>query len=316
MEEPALALDLGQTGARIRLVHGRAETPELTLGGVRYGEDVLAAIERSVLIAAQSFGLERVAAVSAGATGFYGVAPDVRELTGHLSNQLGVRRVVVADDAVTSHLGAFCGLDGVLVAAGTGLVGLGIGPTGVTRVDGAGFMAGDEGSGWWIGRQGVIAALSALDGRSGGSPELLTRLERKYGPAGDFSSRVSSSAAPVEMVASFARAVADAARLGDVVAIRIWRRAATFIANAVIAAAWGAGFRPGRSMVWSIAGRLTGAADLIDPSLERLINAEFPAESRVAAQGSSLDGAVSLLRSDNILQFAHLVSASNCEIGH
>jgi N-acetylglucosamine kinase-like BadF-type ATPase len=200
-----------------------------------------------------------------------------------------------------------------LVAAGTGIVGLGIGPTGAARVDGTGSMIGDDGSGWWIGRRGAIAALSAHDGRSGGSPRLLSFLERQFGPVADFPAVVAASKFPVGTVASFAPAVAAAAREGDVEAGVIWAEAARHIGDAVVASAIRAGFERDARFPWAVTGRLTGAADLLDPVMESLISARFPAAFRVNSGGSSLDGAERLLQYPDANTLAPLVGTSTKE---
>src|SRR5581483_2138299 len=52
----------------------------------------------------------------------------------------------------------------------------------VACVDGWGHLLGDAGSGFWIGRRGLDAALRAHDGRRGGSPVLARLVERDIGP--------------------------------------------------------------------------------------------------------------------------------------
>ncbi|MEO5874843.1 MAG: BadF/BadG/BcrA/BcrD ATPase family protein [Streptosporangiaceae bacterium] len=64
---------------------------------------------------------------------------------------------------------------GIVIFAGTG-AGAAVIHDGeiVRRADGYGYLLGDEGSAVWIGRQGVKAALAAMDGR--GAPTILTDL--------------------------------------------------------------------------------------------------------------------------------------------
>ncbi|MFJ4534445.1 N-acetylglucosamine kinase [Streptomyces tibetensis] len=64
--------------------------------------------------------------------------------------------------------------DGLALVAGTGAVALRItGRRGVATVDGDGWLLGDDGSGFWIGRAAVRAALRMADGR--GAPTVLAR---------------------------------------------------------------------------------------------------------------------------------------------
>ena len=306
-----LAFDVGQTQTRVRLVGAERQTDDLTLPGYAYGSDLLEMFYLRCIEAAHHFDVTRISAVAGGMTGMYGIAPDVEHLALRLSAALGVTRVMVADDALTSHLGALGGEPGALVAAGTGIVGLGIGPKGAARVDGVGSLIGDSGSGWWIGRLGAIAAISAADGRHGGSPRLLELLEAKYGPVAEYPFRVSQAPSPVGFVASFASAVADAAREGDSVALSIWAQAGEHIGNAVVASAGRTGFDRHAHFPWAVTGRLTGAADLFNRTLTRIVTEHFPHAFRVSPTGSSLDGAERLLQYPrNVEIFAPLIGAN------
>ncbi|MEN2741386.1 BadF/BadG/BcrA/BcrD ATPase family protein [Microbacterium sp. X-17] len=302
-----LAFDLGQTQTRVRITSDSGATSELELDGFRYGSNLMDTIAERCTRAANTLGNQRVHVVAGGVTGLYGHAPDLSGLLATLSTSLGARRVVIADDAVTSHLGALAGEPGTLVAAGTGLVGLGVGPAGAARVDGVGSVIGDNGSGWWIGREGIIAALSTKDGRSGASAALLDALENQLGPIEAVPAKIAASPFPVGMVASFAPAVAAAAREGDVRSREIWVEAARHIADAVVAASTRAGFTRDASFSWAVAGRLTGAGDLLDPVLNSIVAARFPEASRVTPSGTSLDGAQQLLRHPDPMTLAPLV---------
>lgn len=306
-----LAFDVGQTQTRARLIGVDGHTDEINLAGYTYGSDLLEMFYLRCVEAAQHFGVTRISAVAGGMTGMYGVAPNVEHLALRLSATLGVTRVLLADDALTSHLGALGGGSGALIAAGTGIVGLGIGPKGAARVDGVGSLIGDNGSGWWIGRLGAIAAISAADGRSGGSPRLLELLEAKYGPVAEYPFRVSQAPSPVGFVASFAPDIADAARDGDSVALSIWAQAGEHIGNAVVASADRTGFERHAHLPWAVTGRLTGAADLFDPTLTRVVTDHFPHAFRVSPTGSSLDGAERLLQyPSNAETFAPLIGVN------
>jgi N-acetylglucosamine kinase-like BadF-type ATPase len=147
------------------------------------------------------------------------------------------RDVVVTTDVVAAHAGALDSRPGVVVAAGTGAVAFGVDGSGKTAlVDGAGYLIGDAGSGFAVGRAGLAAAMRHHDGRRGGS-ELLARLAvGQYGSMSDLPGRLHGDVAPARAVASFAPAVAKAARDGDAVAAAIWREAVTELADTVTAA--------------------------------------------------------------------------------
>jgi len=73
--------------------------------------------------------------------------------------------VLVHHDAFIAHYGAFRGEPGVLVTSGTGSIAFGKNEQGVeARAGGWGWMLGDEGSGWWVGREALRAALAEWEG--------------------------------------------------------------------------------------------------------------------------------------------------------
>ncbi|OXM85967.1 N-acetylglucosamine kinase [Paenibacillus rigui] len=77
-----------------------------------------------------------------------------------------VKRLIVENDGLSALLGAASGTPGILVIAGTGSIVYGINGSGDSaRSGGWGHRTGDEGSGYWIGKQAVTAMLRAHDGR-------------------------------------------------------------------------------------------------------------------------------------------------------
>lgn len=71
--------------------------------------------------------------------------------------------------------------DGLALVAGTGAVAMRIaGRRATTTVDGDGWLLGDDGSGFWIGRSAVRAALRMADGR-GASTGLAVSVGRAFG---------------------------------------------------------------------------------------------------------------------------------------
>ena len=80
----------------------------------------------------------------------------------------------VTGDADSARAGAFLGAPGVVVIAGTGSMASGWNGESSARAGGHGFLLGDEGGAYWIGRAAVRAALRWEDGMGGGS-ELIHR---------------------------------------------------------------------------------------------------------------------------------------------
>ncbi|MFD6168945.1 BadF/BadG/BcrA/BcrD ATPase family protein [Streptomyces coeruleorubidus] len=137
---------------------------------------------------------DRVVAVAGGFAGATGAAAD----------EPGRRNALAALTAALRRLGIDAGppvigsdieaafasapgtpADGLALVAGTGAVAMRItGRRGTVTVDGDGWLLGDDGSGFWIGRAAVRAALRMADGR--GAPTVLAEtVGRELGVPGD-----------------------------------------------------------------------------------------------------------------------------------
>jgi glucosamine kinase len=96
--------------------------------------------------------------------------PDqAREISDTLTRQTG-RPVRVTGDGESAQVGAFLGEPGVVVIAGTGSAAFGWNGERRARAGGHGFLLGDEGSAYWIGRAAARAALRWEDGLGGSAP--------------------------------------------------------------------------------------------------------------------------------------------------
>ncbi len=86
-------------------------------------------------------------------------------------------RVGIGTDAHIAYHGALGERSGVVVAAGTGSILIGRRPDGrLFRCGGWGYQFGDEGGGFWIGREAVRTALAFdEDGRGSDFPHLVAR---------------------------------------------------------------------------------------------------------------------------------------------
>ena len=110
-------------------------------------------------------------AVGIGLPGLH-LAGQARRLSQALARQAGVP-VHVTGDADTARCGAFLGAPGIVVIAGTGSAALGWDGERFARAGGHGFLLGDDGSAYWIGRQAVRAALRFQE--QAGRSELIHR---------------------------------------------------------------------------------------------------------------------------------------------
>ncbi|MED2254612.1 BadF/BadG/BcrA/BcrD ATPase family protein [Brevibacillus parabrevis] len=139
--------------------------------------------------------------------------------------QLGIRvqHLIVENDGFAALLGATGGKPGILVIAGTGSIAFGVNDAQETaRSGGWGHRVGDEGSGYWIGKQAIMAVLRAADGR--GEPTLLQNLLLPHAGlerVDELFNWMYSDFYSVEKVGELSPLVSQAALAGDQVATRI-----------------------------------------------------------------------------------------------
>ncbi|MGW3519318.1 N-acetylglucosamine kinase [Streptomyces hydrogenans] len=294
-----VGIDSGGSGLRVALaraadgtVLGRAAAP----GPVRTGPGGISAAHflESVLpaVAALRAGAGGDRPVLAAAVGAAGMATLGEELRAVLPEAFAdawkVRGTVLAADAVTAYAGALGARPGAVVAGGTGLIALGTDLRGWRRADGWGHLLGDCGSGAWIGRAGLEAALRAHDGRRGGSPALLARAEKLHGPAAGLPAALYPRTDRPAVLAAFAPEVAAGAA-DDPVAAGILERAAEHIADAAAAAC-----PPDPTAVVALTGGLFRLGDPLLVPLRAALAERLPGVPAVAPAGDPLDGAVAL----------------------
>jgi N-acetylglucosamine kinase-like BadF-type ATPase len=166
-----VGVDAGGTGSRAVVVRDGEVVERRDLGPLNVilhadAVDRIAALLTGVGATAAGLGL---AGLRSGA--------DADRIAALLRDRTGAR-VAVGDDTDAALAGAFRGGPGIVVIAGTGSGAAGRDAAGRTvRVGGHGYLLGDEGGGYWIGRQAVSAALRAADGT--GPPTALTELVRR-----------------------------------------------------------------------------------------------------------------------------------------
>lgn len=294
-----LVIDGGKTGCRALLydhdrpagpvVHGPGVPGIAEAGGSVDGFAAALTPLIDPLVDALAPPREPLATVCIGVTGVLEPGPAAELVAAAVHRLVPARTVLVTSDVVTGYCGAVGLRPGVVAAAGTGMIALAAGGGGVVRVDGWGYLLGDAGSGFAIGRRGLEAALRAHDGRAG-SPTLATLAERDFGSMEDIVRLVYGAPNPASTVAAFAERVATAARQGDKVAQSIWREAVAEIGHTILAAARQAG-ADGETLTMSWTGSLFDAGDLLlDPLLTRLSGADRPPLRPAPPLGTALDG--------------------------
>ncbi|WP_411100341.1 N-acetylglucosamine kinase [Streptomyces sp. x-45] len=232
-------------------------------------------------------GVTRLGTVVLGAAGLATLGDALRaELPGALARELGVRTVALAADAVTAYVGALGPRAGAVVAAGTGLIAVGTDLSRWRRADGWGHLLGDCGSGAWIGRAGLEAALRAHDGREGGSAPLLARAEERFGPAAGLPGQVYPRSDRPAVLASFAPEVAACAAT-DPVAAEILRAAARHMADSAAAVCPAEG-----EPLVAVTGGVRRLGDPLLAPLGEELAKRLPRARWTTAEGDPLDGAV------------------------
>jgi glucosamine kinase len=190
-------------------------------------EQIFAAITGALSNAGLSFEAVSIVRVVMGVAGANRPADRVR-LIGLVAERLGIRseQIQVVEDVALILPAA--GLDvGVALVAGTGSSAYGIAPNGrSTTVGGWGYLIGDEGSAFGVGRDALRAVLRADDGY-GPITALTGSMAEKFGldQPRDLIRVVYQSQSPRMTMAMLAPLVVETARAGDAVAAQILARA-------------------------------------------------------------------------------------------
>lgn len=195
-----VGLDAGGTRTRAVLAPVRDGDPEgegvggpgnaLTVPGHQLTEHLAEALAHAVPEGLRG----RVVAVAAGFAGASRTAPDEPgRVRAHAALTVALSRLGIAADSVEIHSDIEAGFasapghpaDGLALVAGTGAVAARITARACTTTAGGdGWLLGDDGGGFWIGREAVRVALRMADGR-GGPTALAASVGRALGVPGD-----------------------------------------------------------------------------------------------------------------------------------
>lgn len=255
-----LGIDVGGSGTRVVLLENGTVTPQPD--GPPMNVNLTEGFARHLLQ------IIKAADATAAGVGLPGLRQEAqaRELGRTLSEQAGCR-VHVTGDADTAQAGAFLGGPGVVVIAGTGSMAFGRNGEHRARAGGHGFLLGDEGSAYWIGRAAVRAALRWED-RLGGSERIHRMVRAATGTdLDDLVGGVTSHPAERSRLTALAPALTALAP-EDPEAARITRRAAEHLAALAQSVrdrlgpvpVAGAGRVFGAGLIWDRFAELTGAA--------------------------------------------------------
>lgn len=289
-DDSILAIDAGQTGIKVRLERPGLGSVDHVFAGIRTHEPLFPQLADAARAVASEHGAS-VDVVTAGVSGLTSLESDAAGLRSILSLGEVAPRVVLAHDSVTSFLGALGDETGAVVAAGTGVVTLGVGRTRVARVDGWGNIMGDAGSGYWIGREALDAVMRAHDGR-GEATALTAMVVARWPDIESAYIELQTSEDRISIVASFAEGVASLAST-DTVSADICVRAAHELSVST-AAALRRIAEPGddHQVVCAIGG-VFHSPHIRERFIE-LLHEAYPDVSVQPSHGSGIDGAVAL----------------------
>lgn len=289
-----LGVDGGQSGIRLR--HSAGDRIVEVEGVSRLEGDVVASVADAVARGWRQAAFEPVERVVLGLTTAPAEAETAEQLCRLVGDSTGAAEVWLADDAVTTHAGALSLGWGVSIAAGTGVACLAVPQDGEPRVIGGhGFLLGDEGGAFWIGRRGLNEVLRTVDGREDAASlrMLAASAKHRYGPLADLHVRLHSLDRPVHAIAQFAPDVLDAAEAGDPAAVMIRHQAAREL---LLLASAGAGWARGGedSVPLALGGRLLADGTPLRRMLDGLLaRPGLPVVARTA-DAAGLDGAILL----------------------
>jgi glucosamine kinase len=137
-------------------------------------------------------------------------------------------RILVVNDALIALQAGVENAPGIVIVSGTGSIAYGRNADGeASRAGGWGYVLGDEGSGYWIGRLALRAVVRHADGR-GRVTSLTPRLLAHFGvqKAAELINKVYHEDLSPRAIASLATYVQQARNEGDMVAAGILNRAA------------------------------------------------------------------------------------------
>ena len=248
MPEYILGIDGGQTSTKylIATLDGHIVWSAVGASALHEGaEDFKVGVERrltqtvqEILSTAQWDGTDYEAAVL-GMSGAEPGSPLISAYQSAVQRAVKAKRYSVVHDAVTNLFGASAGQPGIAMIAGGGAVAYGVTADGRTwTTSGWGYVIGDEGSGYNVGRAAINSVFRAFDKRDPPTRltnQILQRLrvsspvELKYAI---FEGRIS-----FQDIADLTSLVARTALEGDAASRRILEGAGHNLAEAVIAVA-------------------------------------------------------------------------------
>lgn len=222
--------------------------------------------------------------------------PDDAAVVRSIMRRIGYKaRVLVVNDALVALEAGAPGQPGVVIISGTGSIAYGRNAAGeAARAGGWGYVLGDEGSGYWIGRAALRAVLRESD-RRGPATALTPMLLNHFGIAnaqGLIHEVYHSNLKPLA-IGALAQCVQAAFRQGDAVAIGILRAAADELEASGVSVARRLDLN-GQSFPFVLAGGIFRAVPWLEEELERRLPVASPRATARLLGREPATGAVAL----------------------
>lgn len=262
---------------------------------VRIGEDQARSALRAAIreaCAAANVTAMQITRTCVGIAG--GARPEVASMVRQILGELVQGEIKVLGDMVIALQAAFGSGPGVIVIAGTGSIAYGRNAAGQTaRAGGWGFAISDEGSGHWIGRAAVAAALRAQD--EGGNPPLLERLMQRWGVNTREQLILAANASPPPDFAALLPLVLGAADGDDAVVRSVLRQAGAELA-ALAKIVIHRLFSDAKTIPLAMSGGVFGNSALVRQLFYNGVRSEYPQVTVNANIVDPVEGALALAR--------------------
>jgi N-acetylglucosamine kinase-like BadF-type ATPase len=222
--------------------------------------------------------------------------PDDSAVVRAIMRRIGYKaRVLVVNDALVALEAGAPGQPGVVVISGTGSISYGRNAAGeAARSGGWGYVLGDEGSGYWIGRAALRAVLRESD-RRGPKTALSSLLLQHFGvaQAQGLIHEVYHTNLKPSAIGSLAQCVQAAFSQGDAVAIGILRGAADELEASALSVARRLDL-VGRPFSFILAGGIFRAVPWLEQEMGRRLPVMSPQSSVRLLDREPATGAVAL----------------------
>jgi N-acetylglucosamine kinase-like BadF-type ATPase len=222
--------------------------------------------------------------------------PDDAAVVRAIMKRIGYKaRVLVVNDALVALEAGAPGQPGVVIISGTGSISYGRNARGeAARSGGWGYVLGDEGSGYWIGRAALRAVLREADKR-GPKTALTPLLLQHFGvsEAQGLIHEVYHTNLKPTAIGVLARSVSKAFSQGDSAAIGILRAAADELESAALSVARRLGM-VGEPFVFILAGGIFRAVSWLEQELTRRLPLSAPGATVRLLDREPASGAVML----------------------